>query len=364
MPLKNLKNTILRKICTKLRAKTPRTPDSFLVVSTTGLGDTLWGTPAIRNLRESYPNSRICVLTSQLGYEVLQGNPHINALYVWRGGSLLAWASLYFKLQKESFQTILLFHTSQRAVLPLCACLGADKLIASEGLQKNLDDLLTVRIPVDKDHEILRRLKITSAAGADIISTQMEIYSSKQQKEKVSRHLEKYRQNHIPLVCLHPGARDLFKRWPLEHFATIGNMLLSHLGCQVFITGNNEERNLAESLAQQIPGAMSVAGLFSIQELAEFYKNMQLLVSNDTGPMHIGFASQTPTVALFCATDPKLCGPYLTTQAVTIKKKITCSPCLKKKCLEPFCMLQISPNEVFEKALQLYYFTKTSQPCI
>ncbi len=83
-------------------------------------------------------------------------------------------------------------------------------------------------------------------------------------------------------------------------------MLSSHLGCQVFITGNNEERPLAASLAQKIPGAISVAGQFSIRELAEFYKNMQLLISNDTGPMHIGFASQTPTVALFCATYPNI----------------------------------------------------------
>jgi ADP-heptose:LPS heptosyltransferase len=67
--------------------------------------------------------------------------------------------------------------------------------------------------------------------------------------------------------------------------------------------------------------------------------------------MHLAFAVKTPTIALFCPSDPKSFGPYFVDKCTVIKKHHTCTPCLKKKCREPFCMRQISPAEVFELAL-------------
>jgi heptosyltransferase-1/heptosyltransferase-2 len=81
---------------------------------------------------------------------------------------------------------------------------------------------------------------------------------------------------------------------------------------------------------------------------------MKMVIANDTGPMHLAFAQKTPTIGLFTPTDPALCGPYYVDAAVTIAKKPTCTPCLRKRCKEPFCLMQISVQEVYDTALDLY----------
>jgi ADP-heptose:LPS heptosyltransferase len=82
--------------------------------------------------------------------------------------------------------------------------------------------------------------------------------------------------------------------------------------------------------------------------MAALIEKLDLLITNDTGPMHIGFAMETPTFALFAPTDPNLCGPYKINHAVVIQKPQTCIPCLRKACASPFCMEQISLENVYE----------------
>src|SRR4051812_37568277 len=90
--------------------------DHFLIVSTTGLGDTLWGTPAIRALREAYPQAYMGCLTTPLGAEVLKNNPYLNELFVLKNPFFLSTLKLFFQLRKKMIGTVLLFHTSQRAI--------------------------------------------------------------------------------------------------------------------------------------------------------------------------------------------------------------------------------------------------------
>ena len=162
------------------------------------------------------------------------------------------------------------------------------------------------------------------------------------------------------MVGLHPGAKDKFKQWPMENFAALGNLLKDHLGCQIIVTGNASEKKLVETIASKIKGAIAVGGELSLRPLASLISRMSLMISNDTGPMHVAFAMQTPTVALFVPTDPELCGPYFATRVKVVAKRLTCSPCLKKKCQEPFCLLQIGVQEVYESALNLFYNQKAS----
>ena len=114
------------------------------------------------------------------------------------------------------------------------------------------------------------------------------------------------------------------------------------------MTGSEKEAPLAESIASQISGARSIAGRLPLRSFAALIEKLDLFITNDTGPMHLSFAMETPTVALFSPTDPYLCGPYQCENAVAIKKRRACTPCLKKKCRLPFCMEQISPHEVYE----------------
>ncbi len=314
----------------------------FLIVSTTGLGDTLWATPAIRALREAHPKAYIGCLTSSLGAEVLRDSPYLNELFVFNKTSSLA--RLYLQLRKRKIGTALLFHTSQRAILPLCAVIGASERIGTAGLQKGLDTLLTQAIPWKQSHEIERRLDIVRAAGAAPQTYELDFFI-----DDVHRCAAK---EWIPegwVIGLHPGAKDKFKQWPKEHFVKVAQKLQKELGCKIIVTGSPNERGLVEAICAEIEGAQAI--IQPLKVMAAVLEKLTLFITNDTGPLHLALAMKTPVIALFTPTDPSICGPYYNASAKIISASPTCFPCRKKECRDPFCMRQIGTDAVVQAAL-------------
>jgi ADP-heptose:LPS heptosyltransferase len=354
----SMKNALINRAVSLFRPSRPnleRDQRKFLVVSTTGLGDTLWGTPSVKALRETYPSSYIALLTSAIGKEIFEHNRHVDEIFAVTDPVFFPLLSHYSQLKKRAFTDVILFHTSQRPVLPFVATLGALQIIGTRGLNKGLDHLLTHSIPRSNSHEIERRLKLVGQVGAYTQDPTLELFLSEEDKKQAERFLAQCQLSpYLPKIALHPGAKDLFKQWPPSLFVALGNRLVQELGCQLFITGSSFEKPLVESIASQVQGAIPVTSL-PLRPFAAFLKQMQLLVSNDTGPMHVGFAVKTPTVALFAPTDPKLCGPYFAKQTRVIAKQPTCTPCLKKQCGEPFCLLQIGVQEVYDACLAFLY---------
>ena len=337
----------------KLSGLFPKYPEDnqrFLIVSTTGLGDTLWATPAIRALRYSYPGAYIGVLTTPLGKDIFKNNPHINEVFVLKKPIFFSMLRLIPLLRKKQIGTTILFHTSQRIILPACAFVGSSQIIGSENMHKGLDFILTKALPRKPIHEIQRRLDLVSLIGAKSFDFHMEIFLDSQDKAHAGTLLENI-PAHIPIVGMHPGAKDKFRQWPPDHFIALAKRLQDHLGCLIVLTGGASEKKLLQQIAQGIPSALSLPGELSVHTLAALIQRFSVFIVGDTGPMHLAFAVKTPTVALFCPSDPKSFGPYFVDKCTVIKKHHTCTPCLKKKCREPFCMRQISPAEVFEQAL-------------
>lgn len=344
----------------KPRRKEPRKGGRrFLVVSTTGLGDTLWGTPALKALRQTYASAYIGVLTTGLGQEVLKNSPHVDEIFCWKKPYFFSFFRLLFALKRRKIETVLIFHTSQRALLPLCSVIGACQIIGSKGINKGLDSLLTRCLEIKPIHEIARRLEIVAEIGAKTQDPTLELFTDEEAEREAAEFLRKCQiPPYISLVGIHPGAKDKFKQWSPDCFIELGKRLSHHLGCQVVVTGGTEERELVQRIAAEIPGAIFVAGELPLHTLAALIKKMSLFVANDTGPMHVAFAIGTPTVALFAPTDHRLCGPYFLSRVEIIQKPPTCTPCVRKKCRDPFCLLQISPQEVYDAALRLYYAPK------
>lgn len=358
----DFKNTIITSFVSlvkKLQRKKKEPGERFLIVSTTALGDTLWGTPGIRALRKSHPHAYIAVLTSPIGEELLKYNRNLNELFILKKPYLFQYLWLFIQLKRRKIDTVFLFHTSQRFVLPFCSLLSPRKITGSTGINKGLDSLLTHPVALKPEHEIQRRLNILFSSGAKGKPPHMEIFLHPKDISQAKAFLEK--QGHLPflpLVGLHPGAKDKFKQWDPDFFIEVGNRIAHHTGAQIIITGTAAEKPLTSYIAKHIPGSLILPDVFPIRALSALIKQLSLFITNDTGPMHIAYASHTPTVALFTATDSKLCGPYFMDNATIIQKQKTCSPCLKKKCNLPFCLLQISPQEVYNAAIELFYRQK------
>lgn len=327
----------------------------FLILSTTGLGDTLWGTPAIRALRECFPTSYIGVVTSPIGKALLQHNRKIDELFVAKNPLLPSLFSLHRQLRAQKITHILNFHTSQRPMLPLAAILGAAEIIGTNGINKGLDFLFTHSLDNYPIHEIQRRLAIVAQVGAHTLDSSMELSLSPEDERTADHFLEELHiPSYLPLIAIHPGAKDSFKQWPASHFIELGNRLVQNLGCRIIVTGTPSEKSLVDAITSQIEGAYAATHL-PLLVTAALLKRMDMMIANDTGPMHLAFALKTPTIGLFAPTNPKLCGPYFIESALAIAKKTTCTPCIRKKCKEPFCLLQIGVQQVYDAALNLFY---------
>lgn len=354
----SVKNYLLIGIARLLSSKKnfPKNAESprILVVSTTGLGDSLWGTPAIHAIKTAYPKAHLALLTSPIGAELFRNSPYIDEVFTLKNPALPSCIQLFPKLRQKQFDTALIFHLSQRPVLPLVSVCAPSQIIGTRGINKGLDSLLTKALEPKYEHEIERRLALAAAIGAPRQGAQMELFLTFEEKELIQNFLKEKRcENHPLIVGIHPGAKDRFKQWDKRHFIALGKRLAKEKNARLFVTGSLDEKTLADSIANEIPGAESVAGKFPVRLTAALIGRFHLFLTNDTGPMHIAYAMKTPTFSLFAPTDPALCGPYEISHARWIQKPPTCHPCIRKGCRSPFCLEQISEEEAWNKVSEL-----------
>lgn len=357
----NIKNSAIKLLFTLLnKTRTDREASSankkFLVVSTTALGDTIWASPSIKALRIAHPGSYIALLTCPIGKEIFETSPYVDEIFVFQKPHFSSLCKLYFAMRQKQFDTVFIFHTSQRPILPFCALLKPREIIGTKGMNKGLDFLLTTAIEPIYEHEIERRLRLVSHVGARSLEPKLELWLQPDDKAQAEAFIARHNiPSYVPLVGLHPGSKDKFKQWDPKHFVELGKRLVEHLGCQIIVTGGADEKELTSTIASSIPGAITLTEPLSLRSFGALIQKMSVFVSNDTGPMHVAFAVGTPTVALFTPTDSHLCGAHHAPKTITIQKNKTCTPCIRKKCQIPFCLLQISVEEVYDATLELFY---------
>lgn len=152
------------------------------------------------------------------------------------------------------------------------------------------------------------------------------------------------------LIALQPGARWQNKRWPVEHFAELARRLAGNFPDAHFaILGAKDDQLLGEIISQTAPArCLNLCGRTSLPEMVEWIRRCDLMVTNDTGPMHAAAALGTPLVALFGPTEPRRTGPYGRLETV-LRLDLPCSPCLKSRChfeRPDECLRALAPAQV------------------
>jgi heptosyltransferase II len=159
----------------------------------------------------------------------------------------------------------------------------------------------------------------------------------------------------VPLVGVSPGSTyGPAKCWPREKFAGLIRLVRTRLRAPVIIVGGERERALADSLCRGYGGGViNMAGETTVMQLAALMARCALLVSNDTGPMHLACAVGTPVVAIIGPTDPGATGPLGT--HLIVRNAVACSPCFKRRCpTDHRCMTELSVEEVYRATEQLF----------
>jgi ADP-heptose:LPS heptosyltransferase len=156
-------------------------------------------------------------------------------------------------------------------------------------------------------------------------------------------------------VGINPGGDRANRRWAPERFALVAAQLIERINARILLLGGPAERDIASSIEKVLHSdVLNLSGLIPLDQLPYVISRLDLLVTNDSGPMHIAAATKTPLVALFGPEDPELFGPYTSPELYrVIHKTVPCRPCGDKTCKSLSCLDQITPDEVLVACVDL-----------
>ncbi len=331
----------------------PDTVRNILVVSSTAIGDTLLSTPAIRALRERYPRAHIIAHLNVKNSELFENNPHIDGVIPYYGGYKRFFGTIR-DLRRHDFDLALILHGNEPQATPMAYLSGA-RYIVKVPIPKQYAFLLSNQSNGFEDpwkhHAIDVRLRAASFVGCRSDDPTMVLIVDKADETSVDAYLERIAlRGHDTSIGFQAAAATRYKEWPERNFVELGRKLCSHRkDIRIILTGSQHEQPLCNRIVRGIgQRAVSTAGAIPLKQLPALVKRMRVLVTNDTGALHIATALQTRTVSLFCPTNHRGVGPIqdLHLHRMIVKKR-PCNPCVTKKCKRPFCMEQITVDEVF-----------------
>lgn len=339
---------------TDIRYLKPEEIKSILVVSSTAIGDTLLSTPAIRAVRERYPDATITALFNKQNMALFQNNPDIDDIVPYYGGYRRFFATIR-ELRGHHFDLALIFHGNEPQATPMAYLSGARFIIKLPNTSE-YRFLLSNREPVltwnDFRHGVDQRLKVAELAGAPAASPRMVLPLTPEGQRAADDFLaETGIAPDAALIGFQVGASTTSRMWFADRFVELGQRLLAAFpGLRIVLTGSPQEHDYCRSIASRIgPDAVVSAGVIALEHVPSLVSRLRTLVTGDTGIMHLAVAVGTPVTALFAVSDARASGPSQDPEKhIVIQKSRTCTPCISKKCGYPKCMESISVDEVFE----------------
>jgi heptosyltransferase II len=334
-------------------------PDNILVRATNWVGDAVMSLPALRALRQRFPQARISILAKPWVAELYRREPFCDDLIPYTARTAGDKWSAARALRERKFDTsILLQNAFEAAAITYLAGIPERIGYARDGRAF----LLTRAIPVPKPGEIPRHesfyyLELLRRAGIVDEMPRNDAIRLEGAPAARSAGLERFRQLGLSevVVGVSPGAAyGTAKRWLPERFAESANRVASELSAAVAIFGSKDERDLCSSVAASITTPVkNFAGETSLAEFIDLAAACRVYLTNDSGAMHIASALGVPTVAVFGATDDETTGPT-GPLAKVVREPVDCSPCLKRECpIDHRCMTRVSASRVTEAALVL-----------
>ena len=327
----------------------------ILIVTKNWIGDLLFQLPAIEAICKHYPYAAItCVVPSRCK-EMLISHSMIRNVIVFderkEHKSLFKRFQFIFELRKEKWDKVFLFHPSKtRALIMLFA--GVKQRIGF-AIKKGCFLTDKIEVPLEPMHQVDYFLKLIEGAG---IETEIKKYSlavSHQDEFEAKKMLEENRIQLNQFVCFHLGANWEPKRWPIDNFAKLAELLIQQTNFMIVVTGAENDRLLAIALQKQIDSekVKIFTGKTSLSVLAAIFKYSAFVVSGDSGPMHIAAAVGSKNVALFGPTDPFLTGPRGVGESIVISyiPKGYTVPFYDQKLPEEGWLGKISAEQVFKE---------------
>jgi ADP-heptose:LPS heptosyltransferase len=320
----------------------------ILVISTTGMGDCLWGTPGIRALKQAFPAAEVDLLVNWMWKPLFEGNPYLNEIFEYHSEWYLQPILGVQLFNRHYYDAIFIFHANKnfRRMLPWFRsspiwCHQKHLWVPEIG-RVNIEDTI---------HGIQRRLVMLEKFGVKSDGGQMEIFFDPATLKKSEQILQSHGFNSREYVYLNLGAAVESRRWMVDRFIELAKRILQSTSKSIILGGGSREKKSALEILNhfKIPRLMEVCS-HPIRINASIISKAKLMVTSDTGPMHIGFATKTPVVALFGTISPIGSGPHnipdCLCRVVTVDPKLDSA---KKTDSSKFNFTSITVNMVWKQ---------------
>ncbi|MDD5238444.1 MAG: lipopolysaccharide heptosyltransferase II [Candidatus Omnitrophica bacterium] len=328
----------------------------ILIFNVNWLGDVLFSTAAIRNIRRNFPDSFIACIIPARCYQILKGNPHLDEIIIFdekdRHRNILAQLNFVKLLKAKNFDAVFLLHRSFSRAL-ICRLAGIPKRLGYYTKKRGF--LLTKKInPPKKDslHRIDYYLNLIEKAGLKVEDRYLEFHFNEEDISFANNFLKENNIKEDFIVAINPGGNWLPKRWPREYWAQLADRLIEEFNARVIITGSLSDMSLAEEIKNNMKRKPLLAcGQLNLKQLGALCKRVDLFITADTGPMHIANAVGTKKIiAIFGPTSPAITAPYPFKDVSILQKDVGCKiPCYQVHCKDNRCMKAITPDDILRE---------------
>jgi lipopolysaccharide heptosyltransferase II len=352
----------------------------ILIVNPFGIGDILFTTPVIRAIKDTYPEAFIGYWCNERVACLLRSNPRINVVFALSRGDIKKIykksrlegirqsLGLLLKIKKEKFDTCIDLSLEHYYSL-IVKLLGIKKRIGFN--YKNRGRFLTDKIDLDgynSKHVVEYYLELLGSIGIKPKTSNLDLSVSEASKAKCRNLFKYYGVSDKDLIIgIAPGAggswgRDAsIKHWPAIKFAQLAKRIIEDLKAKLLILGDESERPIADIIVNIIQHrAIDLVGKTTLEELAAVISSLNLLATNDGGPLHIAVTLGVKTVSLFGPVSELVYGPYPQDDKrhIVLKSNIDCRPCYRNFRLDPCqrnkeCLEMINVEEVLDAVRRL-----------
>jgi heptosyltransferase-1 len=344
--------------------------ERIAVVKPSALGDIIHSLPVLTALRRRFPRAHITWVVNQVYAPLLDGHPDLDEVLPfdrrashrgWRAAAG-SWLGFLCELRRRRFDLAIDLQGLFRTAIMMAAT-GARRRIglstAREGAIWTYTDIVPVA-DFNAIHAVDRCWRIAEAFGVGDVSKEFHIRIPAEARRWAEATTRGYPR---PWLMLGPGARWMTKRWPPEHFAALARRAWDVFGGTVFFVGGEEETAAALAVRRRLSGpSRDLTGRTTLPRLAALLERADVMLANDTGPLHLAAALGRPIIAPYTCTRVRLNGPY-PFQPGTVETTVSCRGSYVKRCSRLECMAELTPERLWSSLAEVMRAWQNRSAC-
>jgi heptosyltransferase II len=337
----------------------------ILIINPYGIGDVLFTTPVISNLRLAYPQASIAYLANRRTADFIQSNRDIAQVFVYERdefvGNYQKYLELFNSIKQEAFDIVFDFSLNSSFGFLVFAC-GIKKRVGFDYRKRGY--FLTDRVTMtgfEEKHVVEYYLDLLRLIEIPVKSAQMKLDVPSKDIQWAEGWLKKHNIDRAkPLIAVLPGGGASWgkaarhKRWPAPKYADLIDKIIENFDAAIILLGDSKEEELCREVVKLAHFPLHFAvGETTLLELAALLMQCKGAIVNDGGPLHVAVAVGVKTVSIFGPVDPQVYGPYPMADHTVVQKLLPCQPCYRRfrmaNCGHISCLSELSVQEVYRK---------------